>query len=122
MRHLKAMQVGPGKTVRTWMCPCGHMMFFADDDVQRVRRHGGCVCGRCGCGQWMDGALRVMFDRETLAALAPHDLRVDGPIFNATVKLLATLGEIREDRRAALESSLRLSLIHARHTAHARAR
>lgn len=70
----------------------------------------------------MDGALRVMFDRETLAALTPHDLRVDGPIFNATVKLLATLGEIREDRRAALESSLRLSLIHARHTAHARAR
>lgn len=40
-------QVGPGQTVRSWMCLCGNVMFFADAHIEQLRRCGGVVCGRC---------------------------------------------------------------------------
>lgn len=38
----------PGSTVRTWLCPCGHMMFFSDSQASEWRGSGTVVCGRCG--------------------------------------------------------------------------
>jgi hypothetical protein len=38
---------GPGQTVRSWMCTCGHVMFFPDATIERIRRRGGAVCGAC---------------------------------------------------------------------------
>jgi hypothetical protein len=49
MKQAATKQAGPGETVRSWMCTCGHVMFLADATIEQMRRVGGTVCGGC-CG------------------------------------------------------------------------
>lgn len=47
MKQAATKQAGPGETVRSWMCTCGHIMYFPDAMIEQLRRGGGVVCGRC---------------------------------------------------------------------------
>lgn len=53
----------------------------------------------------------MMFAFENLDV---DDVEIDGPIFNAVISLLATVGEIDKDKRPILAQKIRASFIDAR--------